>query len=332
MNEREQLELKAVLREVFPPDSMDGKRGTKGPVRIVGETFGGSADANVWTVSNSGAGSAGGIATAFATLSSGTANSGYGKLISVRNSRVIDGQDMRFRCVARITAEAVALCTRRVGLYTMLTVAPTNGYYFEVDPTGTLFCAYATGSSITLVASENWNGDRTVQRPGTTPHLYEIEVSILNVRYYVDGRLVHTVAATSAPLAATHVLTIGATASNSAAGVTSGTLEVWSAAVIALCSGVEPAPMSKYQAGTTAGLVIKIGPGNLRRLLISGVAGLAVITIYDNTAASGTVLWASGVLALATTLSSLDFGSVPFETGLTLVIATAAANVVVFYD
>ena len=66
-------------------------------------------------------------------------------------------------------------------------------------------------------------------------------------------------------------------------------------------------------------------------LLPTSVSNNAVITLYDNVAAAGTVLWTSGSLPAITTPFSFDL-DVPFYTGLTLVVATANAGATITYE
>ena len=67
-------------------------------------------------------------------------------------------------------------------------------------------------------------------------------------------------------------------------------------------------------------------------ILLSAIGNNSAITLYDNTAASGTVLWASGAMPNNTVPISLVPLVLPFQIGLTLVIATATSNVVTMYE
>jgi hypothetical protein len=78
--------------------------------------------------------------------------------------------------------------------------------------------------------------------------------------------------------------------------------------------------------------VLKYNAGNLHKLIISGVVNNAVITLYDNTSAGGTILWASGAMGAQTQPFDLDFDATPFSIGLTLVISAANANCMVIYE
>ena len=91
--------------------------------------------------------------------------------------------------------------------------------------------------------------------------------------------------------------------------------------------------MSYYHAaGTTAGVTLKVGAGILRKAIVSQISNNSAVTLYDNTAASGTVLWTSGALAANALPFEVDFDGVNFSTGLTFVVATANCSIVWIYE
>lgn len=115
-------------------------------------------------------------------------------------------------------------------------------------------------------------------------------------------------------------------------GQTNNTLTCRVASIYRL-GALETQPTSYWHAvGQTAGVVLKYGAGNLHGLSISAVSNNAAITLYDNTAASGTVIWASGSLGAQTLPFDVSLHNIPFSTGLTLVVATANAAVFVAYE
>ena len=63
-----------------------------------------------------------------------------------------------------------------------------------------------------------------------------------------------------------------------------------------------------------------------------GVVDNAQVVLYDNTAASGTILWDSGTMGSQTIPFDINFHSLPFSNGLTLVISAANCNVLVIYE
>ena len=75
--------------------------------------------------------------------------------------------------------------------------------------------------------------------------------------------------------------------------------------------------------------VIKTGSGKLKRIVFNKPVATGVVTIYDNTAASGTVI------GTITTPASPQPGSIDYDlaftTGLTIVSATAAQDITVVW-
>jgi len=113
--------------------------------------------------------------------------------------------------------------------------------------------------------------------------------------------------------------------------ITNVTMEVFVSAVYRL-GELNSRPSSYTQSGTTAGVVLKYSAGNLRSVIISSVTQNANVTLYANTAASGTILWSSGEMGSQTIPLALDFQSVQFSTGLTLVISGANCNATIIYE
>lgn len=77
--------------------------------------------------------------------------------------------------------------------------------------------------------------------------------------------------------------------------------------------------------------VVKGSAGFLNKIIINKATALGVITIYDNTAASGTLI---GTITMPATLLAnqivLNF-DIAFTTGLTIVTSTAAQDITVSY-
>ena len=87
---------------------------------------------------------------------------------------------------------------------------------------------------------------------------------------------------------------------------------------------LETKPASKYISTNTT-TVLKYGAGSLRGLLITDNAG--TITIYDNTAASGTQIAVIDAVKVNGALTDLN---IPFNNGLTVVTATGAKVTVIY--
>jgi len=306
------------------------------PFHLVGPVFVGTVtDTNFWTVGNSGAGSGadiGSTTTSVATLTSGTANSGYGKLASVCLGRFIPGSPGRFKGYLRLTALSVANTIRAWGAVTLSTVAPQDGFFFSVNGSGILSVNSASGGAVMSVASGSFNGTVETVTLDTNLHTYEIVYTSSGAWFLVDGVLIHTMLATTAPLVTIMTLPIGAWSANSASGTASAVLQCFNVSIYRLGRG-EATNTSHYFSAATTGTVLKYGAGEVHRLLISAPAANNVITLYDNTAASGTVLWGSGTINNAGNPLPffMDLSDLPFFNGLTYV-QTGNTGVTIIYE
>jgi hypothetical protein len=111
-------------------------------------------------------------------------------------------------------------------------------------------------------------------------------------------------------------------------------------AIAALLALGLAAPSAAAQGGAGAGsfayknittdttTTLKTGPGYLHTICINTPAATGVVTIYDNTAASGTKI--GTITSFASTVGCLTY-DVAFWTGLTVVTATAAPDLTVTF-
>lgn len=81
----------------------------------------------------------------------------------------------------------------------------------------------------------------------------------------------------------------------------------------------------------TATVVAKAKAGVLHRIIVNSATINAVVTIYDNTAGSGTVIGVYTFGAAQTMPLSLQYDGILFNTGLTLVSSVAAVDVTIMY-
>ena len=79
---------------------------------------------------------------------------------------------------------------------------------------------------------------------------------------------------------------------------------------------------------TDATTTVKSGSGILHTICINTPAATEMITAYDNTAGSGTII---GVITLYASTNPCFTYDINFTTGLTLVTATAAGDITVAY-
>src|SRR5208282_2877558 len=286
------------------------------PYRLAGPAFiGTNTDTNFWSVANSGAGSGadvGTTTTSIASLVSGTANSGYGKITSLPFSRFVPGSPNHFKAYMRLTATAVANTTRAWGCVTLSTVAPQDGFFFAVSGAGVLSVnGYAGGSPTFSVASGSFNGNVTSIALDANLHIYEISYSTSFVYFFVDAVLIHLAQATTVLLANTLNLPINAWSANSASGTATATLQAWNMSTYRYGNN-KTAPRGQYFSAATAGTVLKYGAGELHTLVIANTPSSGQVTLYDNTTVTGTPIFDTGGMSSTTTPFYLDFGDLPF--------------------
>jgi hypothetical protein len=298
-------------------------------VRLSGATFTGTVlDPNFWTTII--AASGGTIATAdittmpgALTLSSKTDAAGSVIVQSNRYARYVGGSANRYRSQVQFGDAGLANNTKRWGLFD-----GTNGCYFKLSGTTLSVCTIKAGVEV-AVASAAWNGSTTTPTL-TNCNTFEIYITNRKVYFVISGTLVHTIDSATTTWTATTTLPVRADNINS--NNTTNTIMYVRVMTAYRLGELETQVTSKYQTGQTAGLVLKYGAGNIRGIAISGVAQSSIITIYDNTAASGTILWSSGAMATKADPFNIELYNAPFSIGLTLVISGASANATVVYE
>ncbi len=306
---------------------------TADALRLVGAEFHGTTvDANFWAETVSGAAAAIAQIEHDVTLSSGTGNDGYAHLESVQRARFVFAHPMLYRGAIRITDDTVAGNDRLWGAFNVSGSAPQNGFFFALDETGALSINSAVGGSVTSVASANWNGSITAYTVDADLHAYEIHYLILSVEFYIDHVLVHTVTAGAANISGEFDLPIGALSRNSASGVASADLDVH-ASIILRSGRLSTSPVHLHHpVGTTAATIAKRGLGALHRIIVAAVTNNARVIIYDNIAASGTIIFDSGAMGAQTQPFFIEIGAVPFFIGLTFSVSGANCSLTLVYE
>ena len=305
---------------------------THTPLRMVGTGFvGATNDAKFWTTAVSGTGATSVQSDGHVSLVSGTGNSGYANLTSVQAARFVFAHPMIFRGAFSISAQVVALCSRLWGVYTSTGTppVPVDGFWFEQDPAGIFYIAYAKSGSITKVASGSFNGDVSTYTLDTKVHAFEVHYFVMKAEYYVDNVLIHTLDSTTTTdhFVDEYSLPIQATCKNSALGVTSGSL-VAHAAVIMREGAVGTDSVYYHLSGVAATHTLKLGPGRLHKILFNNTSGTN-ITIYDGLTAGGAVI---GIITTTSAALGEWNYDLPFYTGLVMVTTGNALDATVVYE
>jgi hypothetical protein len=306
----------------------NGELRTITPYRLVGAAFiGTTLDSNYWTSSlGTGGTAAVGNAQCILSTGSGIANNTT-SVTSVRSGRYVGGSAHRFRGVIRLPDTGTANNTRRWGAFTT-----TDGAFFEISGT-TAKVVTRKGGVDTAVLNGSLNGTKvgSFLTVDTNVHTWEIYWNNSTVFFAVDNILLHTFRATLTTWSDTMTLPARIENFNTGDSSTDVAINIRNAIISRLGNPLTQ-PISKYQSGQVAALVLKYGAGNFHGLAVSGVTNNAVITIFDNTAALGTILWSSGAMTANTVPFSIDLKGIPFSIGLTLAITAANANATIIYE
>jgi len=286
------------------------------PIRIIGTSFSGTTkDPNFWTETVTGTGSvtqAGEI-----TLATGTTANSTAKYTSVRRARHVAGNVNEFKFTGRLITAPQADNLRRCGVYDA-----NEGFFFQIN--GITFGVGARKAGVdTIVNSGSFNGNLgdTVSIE-TTFGNFSIWYWERTAQFFLNGKLLHSIQAVTTSLVDTLTLPITIENNNSNGNVTNNSLEILVASVVRFGDLITN-PQSKY-IGTNTTTVCKYGAGTLQRIVNVDNAG--TLTIYDNTAASGTII---ATIDTSKALGTLEFEA-PFSNGLTVVTATGAKVVIVY--
>ena len=309
------------------------------PYRLVGTTFGSANDSNFWTPTNNGTGSASGVASNIATITSGTAANAWGRFSSVRVARFIFANPMKYRALIRITALTQANTIRRWGAFTAtagsagVLPVPTDGYFFSFDGADVLSVnSRNAGGTINSVVSGNFNGDVSQFLMNTNKHAYEIVFFLEKAQFYIDNVLIHTLSPTTALLYSSCDLPVMAISTNSV-GTTTATLEMWAGAILRLGRDLT-APVYKHYAGAQTNIAIKTGSGTLRTVVINQWLSGSSVSLYDSATTTNAI-----ALIVPTTTGgthqelpmTLNYG-VDFYTGLAVTVVGASTDVTIIYE
>jgi hypothetical protein len=296
--------------------------------KLVGDSFStASLDPVMWdrTLANGGTAAISGGELVVATNT--TAN-GSAIVESHAVARFIGLGPNKFRSLVKIPDAGIANNFRDWGVDN---VAMTDGALFRL--TNTTFSVLTKKNSVeTVVENGSFNGEYgTTFTLDTNYHNYEVIYQPRRVVFTVDDKVLHTVSTTTAAWSDT--LHLHAHFHNENSGGSTTNVNLYAILGVIARFGIPETQVEFYhQAGTTAGTVIKVGPGDLHGLTFSAISNNAAVTIYDNTAASGAVLFSSGAMPANSTPFGIDLHGLSFNIGMTIVIATASCNVDVHYD
>lgn len=259
-----------------------------------------------------------------------TTDSGSSALVYTNaTGRYIGGNMNHLRSVFRVGDTGKTNNTRRIGCTSLADLA--DSLYFQLSGTTFSIVANTTGLDQIKIDSGSFNGDATTYTVDNNFHTVEILFTNKRIQFYIDKALIHTLTETTTPICGTRHLRPFVQNLNTGVGEVTG---LYAQSLTMLTWGnTKTQPKSYFQQGTTAGVLLKVGIGSIHLINISGVANNATITLYDNTSATGTVIYTTGAMTNQTVPLTVPFNDgVIFTNGLFLTITAANCNCQVIYE
>lgn len=250
--------------------------------RLFGTNFEGSSlPANYWSTTLAGAGA---IIVSGATvrLQPGTTANGRAYITGIKINRFLAGNANLYQTGLRVTDTGIVNNVRRWGLFN-----ENNGFFFELSGT-TFGVGYRKNGVRTFIPASSWSKVPNYVL-NTQYHTYDIIYSAARTRFYIDFVLVHEVQSTTSTLVSIFNLPVSYENININNATANVFLDSRTVSVNRLGKALSR-PLYQNVTGNTSG-VLKTQAGTLHRVIINKKgSGGNVITLYDSTAASGTVI------------------------------------------
>jgi hypothetical protein len=288
---------------------------------VGGNTVGNTINARIWTTTLNGSGTAVSGSGLF-TLSTGTTADSSAVLQSINVAQFNSGAINAYIAGIRLGDTGVTNNERRWGAWNA-----TDGIYFKISGTTFSVCRLQNGVE-TAISSESFNGKQPVIN--TNFHVYEIYYSAGTALFYQDKVLLHTLTTTTTALANTVHFPLRAENKNINGGTTNTSLFIRGQSINRFGRPVgRPRPFFTNTEGTTT---LKTESGTVHFLLVNRVGGIGTfgVTLYDNTAGSGTII--------TQVTTRVDSGpimiplNVDFNVGLTIVNSNTNLEVTVIWE
>lgn len=297
--------------------------------RVAGGVFNGTTpDTNFYTTSLTANGTANisnSVLDCATTTDSGSSSMVYTNSVG----RYIGGNMNQLRGIFRIGDTGKTNNTRQIGATALADLA--DSFFFQLSGTTFSIVANTTGLPQIKIDNGSFNGDNPSYIIDTNFHTWEIIYTNKTIQFYIDKVLIHTLTETDKPICGTRHLRPFTRNSNT--GVGSETHLYCQVLTILNWGSTKTQPKYYYQAGTTAGVLLKNGIGSLHMLNISGVVNNATVTLYDGTSTAGNIIYSSGAMTNQTVPLTVPFNDgIQFTTGLYLTITAANCNAQIIYE
>lgn len=302
--------------------------------RILGSGFGATLDTTyLYTATTAGTGAYSG-GNGEGTIATGaTANSSY-SIVSKGKLRYQSGRNNLFRAVVRFHDTGTANNVREFGVYS----DSASQFVFRLSGT-TFSCVVKRNSVETVVSSGSFNGNGTgasgTYTVDTNYHGFEILYAGSRIIFSIDNVAIHTFSSTTASIVGSLVgnLYIANTNSGGSTSNVSLSIQNWSGAHI---GDAVNNPLFYNINATAETRTLKAGGGTLQSISIGRTGGAScTLTLYDNTAGSGTIIgiWdVNATQSVGTHVMGIE--GVNFYNGLTYVSSGTWTNgsVTIFWE
>jgi len=286
------------LSQINLYDSVTAKQGyidnfrnlkTSQPKRIFGSNFGSSIE-TTYTYATNLVGSGAVTATnGTGNLTTSTTANSSAQLFTKNKIRHLSGRNNQLRITARFADTGTTNNVREIGLY----IDASNQFNFRLS--GTTFSVVMKKAGVeTVVTSGSFNGNGSgsggTYTVDTNMHRFELLYNASRVKFIIDDVAIHTFIATTASLTSSMVGQGYLSNTNSGGSTTNVNMDV--IALSAYVFGDSPNNPLFYNINAVAETrTLKGGGGTLQSISIGRAGGAgATLTLYDNTAGSGTII------------------------------------------
>jgi hypothetical protein len=304
--------------------------------RIAGGSFNtgvATLDTTKWTTTLANGGTANQLTAGYLQVATNTTANGSAIISTSRPGRFLSDVTAEYFGTIGLTNTGVANNVRRWGAFDS-----NNGVFFALN--GTTFQVVTRLNGVdTAISGGSFNGALGTAGPTLDTNLHRwvifaVDAGYLEFRY--DDEVVHIIENPAVPLFAGTSKTIRAETTNSAGITSNNGLNITGMGLNRVAQGpVKPEYFRVAPAGGVAVTqTLKLGAGTLHRIMITSTSSTAgtFVTVYDNTAASGTII---DVLD-TTAVQIYDYGreGIDFYTGLTInyPAVTKPGSVTVIWD